>query len=43
MGADPKVEAMNRPGFFTRLFSRIKARFRRLFGKKEEPNIYPFF
>jgi hypothetical protein len=30
-------------GFFARLFGRIKYRLRRMFGKADEPNIYPFF
>ncbi len=29
--------------FFGRLADRIRAKLRQLFGKKDDPNIYPFF
>jgi hypothetical protein len=32
-----------RPGFFARVIGTLRNKFRRLFGKAESPNIYPFF
>ena len=29
--------------FFGNFFDRVRARLRKLFGKKDDPNIYPFF
>lgn len=30
-------------GFFARLAHRIRSKLRRLFGKTDDPNIYPYF
>ena len=43
MGTDSKTVAAERPGVFARLLARLKTRIRKVFGKKDEPNIYPFF
>jgi len=43
MQAQPNTVPAARPGFFTRIFGGLKARLRRIFGKDEAPNIYPFF
>jgi hypothetical protein len=32
-----------KPSFFSRLFGTIRMRVRRLLGKRDDPNIYPFF
>jgi hypothetical protein len=32
-----------KPGFLGRLFGTIRVRIRRLLGKRDDPNIYPFF
>ncbi|MGE0159670.1 MAG: hypothetical protein AB7T31_09665 [Gemmatimonadales bacterium] len=32
-----------KPGFFSRIFGGLRARWRRIFAKDEAPNIYPFF
>lgn len=42
MAADLKAAVRN-PGFFARLFGGLISRFRRIFRKQEDPNIYPFF
>jgi len=36
-------EAAPTPGFLARLFGGLRARLRRMFGKNDDPNIYPFF
>ena len=43
MNADPKVTSVPPLGFMGRLMSRLKYRLRKMFGKRDEPNIYPFF
>lgn len=43
MAANPKSAPTARPGFFARLFASLRYRLRRIFGKSDDPNIYPFF
>lgn len=42
MGTDAKSAAAPQ-GLLARLMGRLRTRLRKLFGKKDEPNIYPFF
>jgi len=35
--------AARQPGFFAKLFGALRYRLRRIFGKTDDPNIYPFF
>jgi hypothetical protein len=43
MEAQTSAAVAGRPGFFARFFGALKHRFRRIFGKGDAPNIYPFF
>jgi hypothetical protein len=43
MQAQTNSGTAQRPGFFSRLFGGLVARIRRIFGKGEPPNIYPFY
>ena len=43
MGTQSKASTTGGQGFFARLIGNLKRRFRKIFGKNDEPNIYPFF
>jgi hypothetical protein len=44
MRTDPTTApAAEKRGFFARLMGGIRYRFRKLFGKSDDPKIYPFF
>ncbi len=43
MQTDSKTTAEKPRGLFARIFGRVRSRLRRIFGKDEAPNIYPFF
>jgi hypothetical protein len=42
MRTGPAATATDR-SFFAKLFGSLRAQLRKLFGKKDDPNIYPFF
>jgi hypothetical protein len=43
MKTETRRDTAPTPGFFARLFGGIRSRLRRMFGKNDDPNIYPFF
>ena len=43
MNTDARRETAPAPGFFARLIGGLRSRLRKMFGKNDDPNIYPFF
>jgi len=43
MESHSKTESVRKPGFFARIIGSLRARIRKMFGKPDEPNIFPFF
>ena len=43
MQTDANAPGGKRPGFLTRFLMTLRYRIRRMFGKTDDPNIYPFF
>ncbi len=43
MKSDASRDAAPAPGFFAKLLGGVRSRLRKLFGKNDDPNIYPFF